>query len=183
MKAFTSCPRVKLCRKQKATISTMKKWNKNVFGFCQTRIDELTKLINEIQGQDVSVINAKKEAKLQRELNEWLNCNDIVWKQKSREIWLRDDDQNTKFFHLSTIIRRRHNSIEAITNDSGGWILDKKDIGHHVRDKFNSLFTEEGIPCPPDLCNLMPPIISSEVNEEICKIPTADEIKRVIFDM
>ena len=182
-KSFTGCPGVKLCRKQNATKSVLKKWNRNVFGFCQTRITELIEKIVEIQGQEMSVNNAKKEAKLQGELDKWLTRNDTIWEQKSQEIWLRDGDRNTKFFHLSTIIRRRHNSIDAIRDDSGGWILDKKDIGHHIRDKFKSLFIEKQISCPSDLGNLMLPVISPEVNADICKILTTEEIKRVILDM
>uniref|UniRef100_A0A2N9G2U3 CCHC-type domain-containing protein n=1 Tax=Fagus sylvatica TaxID=28930 RepID=A0A2N9G2U3_FAGSY len=127
--------------------------------------------------------SCSEEAKLQGELNEWLARYDTIWKQKSREIWLRDGDRNTKLFHLSTIIRRRHNAINAIRNDAGGWILDKKEIGQHIREKFKVLFTEEEISCPPNLGNLMPPVITSYLNVDLCNIPTVDEIIRVIFYM
>ena len=119
-----------------------------MFDLCQSHIFDLTQLIVEIQGKEMSVSNAQKEARLQGGLNEWLARYDTVWKQKSREIWLRDGDRNTKLFHLSTIIRRRHNAIDAIRNDAGGWILDKKEIGQHIREKFKVLFTEEEISCP-----------------------------------
>ena len=148
MKPFAGCPSVKLCKKQNATKSALKAWNRNVFGLCQSHISELTQLIMGIQGKEMFVSNAQKEAKLQGELNEWLARYDTIWKQKSREIWLRDGDRNTKLFHLSTIIRRRHNAINAIRNDAGGWILDKKEIGQHIREKFKVLFTEEEISCP-----------------------------------
>uniref|UniRef100_A0A2N9FGJ6 CCHC-type domain-containing protein n=1 Tax=Fagus sylvatica TaxID=28930 RepID=A0A2N9FGJ6_FAGSY len=183
MKPFAGCPSVKLCKKQNATKSALKAWNRNVFGLCQSHISELTQLIVEIQGKEMSVSNAQKEAKLQGELNEWLARYDTIWKQKSREIWLRDGDRNTKLFHLSTIIRRRHNAINAIRNDAGGWILDKKEIGQHIREKFKVLFTEEEISCPPNLGNLMPPVITSYLNVDLCNIPTVDEIIRVIFYM
>jgi hypothetical protein len=51
---------------------------------------------------------------------------DTIWKQKFLEIWLKDGDRKTKFFHLLTIIRRRQNSINAIRSDLGDWIIKKK---------------------------------------------------------
>ncbi|CAL8132775.1 unnamed protein product [Prunus armeniaca] len=35
---------------------------------------------------------------------------------KSRNTWLKEGDRNTKFFHMSTIIRRRRNKLEGLTN-------------------------------------------------------------------
>ena len=96
---------------------------------------------------------------------------------------MRNGDRNTKFFHLSTIIHRRQYSIDDIIVDSRDWIIDKKDIGIHIRDKFISLFTEEEISCLPNIGNLMLPVISVEENLEMCKILSAKEIKEVIFDM
>ncbi|VVA23745.1 PREDICTED: Transposon TX1, partial [Prunus dulcis] len=43
----------------------------------------------------------------------------MFWLQKSRNTWLKEGDRNTKFFHLSTIIRRRRNKLEGLTNDAG----------------------------------------------------------------
>ena len=39
-----------------------------------------------------------------------------------------EGDKNSKFFHLSAIIRRRRNSIDALKNDSEEWITDRGEI-------------------------------------------------------
>jgi hypothetical protein len=114
-------------------------------------------------------------------LNEWLRRNEALWKQKSRELWLKDGDRNSKFFHLSTIIRRQRNSIDAIKGDEGDWITCKKSIRVHMVKKIYVLFTEEPVNFPPDLEQLIRPSISFEDNTELCCIPTAQEIKAIIF--
>uniref|UniRef100_A0A2N9HGL8 Reverse transcriptase domain-containing protein n=1 Tax=Fagus sylvatica TaxID=28930 RepID=A0A2N9HGL8_FAGSY len=136
-----------------ATATALGKWNKLEFGFCHYHIQKLTNLISEIQGKPATEENARREAYLQSDLNEWLTRTDLLWKQKSRELWLKNGDRNTKFFHLSTIIKQRHNSIDAIK-------------------------TEEG-----DLDNLIPQSITVAENEELNSIPSPAEIKRAIFDM
>jgi hypothetical protein len=65
-----------------------------------------------------------------------LRRNEILCKQKSRDLWLKDGDKNSKFFHLSTLIRRKRNSIDAIRDDDGDWITSKKEIRSHVVSKF-----------------------------------------------
>ena len=114
----------------------------------------------DIQKREVSLSNAKMETAFQTELNEWLTRFYTIWKQKSHELWLRDGDRNTKFFHLSTIIHRRQNSIDAIRADDGGWILDQKAVGEHLKVKFTQLFTKEEVVFLLD-----------------------EDIKKVIFDM
>ena len=46
------------------------------------------------------------EAKLRKELNVILNEIELFWFQKSRVEAIHDGDKNTKYFHISTIIRR-----------------------------------------------------------------------------
>ena len=96
---------------------------------------------------------------------------------------MKKGDRNSKFLHLSTIIRRRRNNIDAIRNDVGVWILNTKEIEENFLDKFNDLFGEEGINFPPDLENLIPNSISEDDATELCRIPTDQEIKDTLLSM
>jgi hypothetical protein len=99
-------PSFKLCRKQSNTSAALRKWNKEIFGHCQTRINVLSEEIEKIQAKPSSESNMREEAFIQQELNTWLSKNESMWRQKSRETWLKDGDRNSKFFHMSTVIRR-----------------------------------------------------------------------------
>ena len=127
--------------------------------------------------------SAIEEACLQNELNVWLARNEIMWRQKSRETWLKDGDCNSKFFHISSIIRRKKNSIDAIRGDNGEWIVKLSEIREFVIEKFHNLFIEEDITFPEDLENLITPIILEDQKSLLCQIPTAKEIREVLFSM
>ena len=75
--------------------------------------------VAKIQKKPPSNDNGRIENELQVEFSEWLARTEVPWKQKSQELWLKEGDRNTKFFHLSTIIRRRLNHINAIKSEDG----------------------------------------------------------------
>ena len=116
-------------------------------------------------------------------MTEWLLRNEILWKQKSREVWLKEGDKNSKFLHLSTIIKRRRNSIDAVKNDFGEWITVRREIQKHFVEKFKTLFSEEEVEFPENLENLITPCIIEEENMELCRIPTQSKIKQELFQM
>ncbi|WCJ37916.1 hypothetical protein M5689_019010 [Euphorbia peplus] len=60
----------------------------------------------------------KLERSLLNELTAVLRQEELLWFQKSRTQWISQGDRNTKFYHLSTIIRHKRNKIEAIQNPS-----------------------------------------------------------------
>lgn len=44
---------------------------------------------------------------------------ELYWKQKSRANWLREGDQNTKFFHATTKQRRARNQVTKLRRSNG----------------------------------------------------------------
>ena len=48
-----------------------------------------------------------------------LSKEEIFWRQKSQERWLEEGDQNTKFFHNSTLYNRIKSKISSIRNHLG----------------------------------------------------------------
>uniref|UniRef100_A0A2N9H629 Reverse transcriptase domain-containing protein n=1 Tax=Fagus sylvatica TaxID=28930 RepID=A0A2N9H629_FAGSY len=117
-----------------------------------------------------------------------------AWKEEIREMRLCGGKSQEKpgferairtqnSFHLSTVIRRRRNAINIIKSDGGEWITEKKKIREHFQAKFIEHFSEEEVEFPPDLEGLVPHSITTEENEELCRIPTPQEIKKALFDM
>lgn len=104
----------KLYKKQASTRDALHKRNKEVFGHYQDRTNNLLKKIKKVHGKQPSRENELVEDALQMEFSEWLLRSKVIWRQKSRELWLKLVDKNSKFFYLSTIIRRRNNNINAI---------------------------------------------------------------------
>ena len=81
-------------------------------------------------------------------------------KKKSRELRVKEGDRNTKFFHLSTIIRRRRNCISEIKLDDGSWINSRVEIQNYFIDNFKTLYPTSFPPILDDPSNLIEPCVS-----------------------
>lgn len=174
---------VKLYKKQAGTRDALCKWNKKVFGNCQSRINLLLQKIKDIQSNNDSADNGFFEATLQSELSEWLLRSEILWRQKSRELRLKEGDKNSKFFHLSTIIRRRHNHIDAVKGENGNWVTGSNRIREKFLQHFKELYKEEEVSFPDHLDNLIRPCITDDENSDLCCTPTPEEIRLTLFNM
>jgi len=85
----------------------------------------------------------KLDKKLRERLDEVLGQLEIFWYQKSRIEYIQDGDRNTRFFHLSTIVRRHVNRIENLEDGNGQWTTDPQALRDLVTNYYKSLCTEE----------------------------------------
>lgn len=120
---------------------------------------------------------------LSNEYQEYLKREEILWHQKSQIQWLITPDLNTRFFHLSTIIRRCSNLIDFLKTNQGTWISDRTEIGSNFQSFFIELFSLTSPSFPHELQQLIPTSITEEDNILLCIIPTDDEIKQTVFSM
>lgn len=91
------------------------------------------------------------EEQLRADLLLTLEQEELLWLQKSRNKWLADGDRNTRFFHISTLTRRKKNKIDRLCNDHGQWIEDQRALKELVVDYFKDIFAAESSepPCSP----------------------------------
>uniref|UniRef100_A0A2N9G9R7 Reverse transcriptase domain-containing protein n=1 Tax=Fagus sylvatica TaxID=28930 RepID=A0A2N9G9R7_FAGSY len=161
----------------------LKWWNKFVFGSIQSRVTKVKDELERVQALDATLENGIKEEKLQKEYDECLRREELLWRQKSRVTWLTTSGLNTKFFHITTLVRRRRNQICFLKNNSGSWVQGNEAIGTSFSSFFSELFKSSNPSIPMEVKNLFSNVISFEENEEICNIPTEVEIKNVVFSM
>ena len=65
---------------------------------------------------------------------------EIFWVQRSRIVWLKHVNKNTKNFHSKASQRRRRNHIHGIKNVNGEWVEEVEKIAEVVTNYFDSLF-------------------------------------------
>jgi hypothetical protein len=139
--------------------------------------------INVIQSSPHSSSSSAREVVLQEALREQLWRKEILWKQKSRELWLSCTDLNTKFFHASTVCHRRYNSISCLVSADGSRIEGRENIGAFLVDHFSSLFTTTQPTFDNNFSDLVDCVITDEENVSLCSIHDEVEIFSVIKDL
>ena len=77
---------------------------------------------------------------MRRQINEVEVREEMMWNQRSRALWLKWGDKNTKFFHATASQRRRKNWIMELQNPSGEWQEDKDGIERTILDYFETIY-------------------------------------------
>ncbi|PRQ26177.1 putative RNA-directed DNA polymerase [Rosa chinensis] len=64
----------------------------------------------------------------------------MFWQQKARVKWLQEGDKNSKFFQLTTMVRRRRNKIEGLFDEQGKLCSDAETMRNIAAKYFEDLF-------------------------------------------
>ena len=85
-------------------------------------------------------VELKKEAK--DSFKKWVLLEEAHWRQHSREIWLREGDRNTGFFHRMASAHRRNNALDRI-KVNGEWLVEEQEVREEVVKSFQQMLTED----------------------------------------
>ena len=108
-----------LFAKLKALKGILKTWNKEVFGKVETnKKDALREVIywDDLEKErDMNLEEVKGHVKARVDFKRWALVEEISWRQKSRETWLKEGDKNTRFFHRTVNAHKRRNYVKSIS--------------------------------------------------------------------
>lgn len=105
----------------------LKAWSKDKFSNSCSQVNDLLadieKLYESNQPDTLPQINC-----LTSQITKLWTQDEMYWHQRSRVSWLKLGDQNTSFFHHTTLQRRQFNRICRIQDDNGAWLASEKEI-------------------------------------------------------
>ncbi|RVW88076.1 Transposon TX1 uncharacterized 149 kDa protein [Vitis vinifera] len=86
-------------------------------------------------------LEARKEAR--EDYKKWVLLEEISWRQKSREVWLKEGDRNTGYFHKMANAHRRRNNVNRI-KINGAWCIEENEIREGIGNAFKVLLSSSG---------------------------------------
>ena len=99
----------------------LKKWSEEEFGNVENRLRKLWKDLNDLEliadSQPLTNEEILEKDQLRTKLEKVTLMEEICWRQKSRALWIREGDRNTKFFHKTANSHRRFNTIDNLEVD------------------------------------------------------------------
>lgn len=155
----------------------------NIFYKKQLLLKRLTGVQNYLSTKYSQFLTTLQPSLYQEYLN-ILRQEDLYWKLKSRIDWLNNGDKNTKFFHYSTLNRRRKNKIPALKiDDDNNWSFIPDQIIKHISSYYQSLYTIgfNFSHRSKYLFHIPHPIIKTENYDTLNRLPTLSEIKSALF--
>ena len=98
--------------------------------------EQLEEVYNQIIQKGMNEETCTSQKNLQLQWEELCAREEMYWRQKSRELWLRDGDRNTKFFHTSAKQKRINSTIFHIKDATFGDPISNENLIRNEGVKF-----------------------------------------------
>ena len=110
-----------LAKKLKALKEDIVKWNHQEFGNVVHQKKQLLEELRTVDAKegDLGLSYGEKchRANLRSQVEHLLSLEEISWRQKSRMLYIKEGDNNTKFFHKMANSHRMFNNLRTLEVD------------------------------------------------------------------
>lgn len=164
----------------------LRRWSKESFGSIKLRklslLHELELLDVIKKSRELTSLEFHQERTLFENLADIRRQEEVYWKQRSRLHWLKEEDENTKYFHSVANGRKNINFIPSIKVGNVA-ITTIKDIGKIFEQQFRALFGQKRtFRFKVDLCNFLKDKVPVDLS--LLERPfTREGVKRAVFDL
>ncbi|KAL0374642.1 UNVERIFIED_CONTAM: putative mitochondrial protein [Sesamum radiatum] len=183
--AWTFSSHNKLEEKIAAVSARLGTWGR-MFGR-ETR-DIILKLEKSLTADLYSVLteeNKCKRARDKAELTKLILQEEVFWKQRSKDLWLKEGDRNSSFFHAKASRRHQINSIRRLRKDNGEWTVSTVEVQQCILRYFHQVFSSNR-PSSDDIrrgTEHLPVVVDPGMAEDLQRPFTEIEVTKALFSM
>ena len=149
-------------------------------------LDEMERLQAEMEDGTVTKVHLIKEIELETKLQKILRQIEEECRLRSRALWLKGGDQNTKFFQNQCRDRQRWNTIRELKKEDGTAVQGQAAISAEVRNFFEHLYNdEEHVPLclMEDMASDIPSLISPQTKAQLESPILEEEVTKAIWSL
>jgi hypothetical protein len=163
--------------------SNLTKWSREEFGSVNKQLRIMREKLDRLRANSIGSGPSREEKDLMYKITELLSREEIMMKQRSRALWLKEGDRNTGFFHAKVKERTRTNKIVSLRKEDGTFTSVQSEMEVAATNFYTSLFTAQENTSPEVITNYVPRKVTHEMNEQLCAPFTDWEIEKALFMM
>ncbi|KAL5794249.1 hypothetical protein ACOSP7_002843 [Xanthoceras sorbifolium] len=159
-------------------------WNRTNFHHLKNKIAEKRHILQSVSS-DLSGSSWQTIQVVEKELDVLLSKEELYWRQRSRNNWLKGGDRNTRFFHQAASSRRRRNFIHGLRDSSRQWVSSRSGIIGIIQGYYRSLFTS-ATGRPESVNEILSSVrnrVSISMNRLLDASFTAQEVRTAVFQL
>jgi ribonuclease HI/exonuclease III len=157
-------------------------WRRINVGPTEEDIKQKTAEIQKLQAAE-DQIDVNKIRGLQKEVSLAMEQDEIKWRQRAKELWLKSGDKNSKFFHACATQRQRMNKITIIEDEEGVIRSTQEDIEVAFVNYFKNLFNSSGPNGVDDCLRVLPSRVTENMNRLLTRDFDVEEVNVAIQQM
>jgi exonuclease III/ribonuclease HI len=152
-------------------------------GKIKKELGRIERLLTDQTLWDGTDLDRQKLRDLEKQHAELLARQETMWRQRSRAVWLRDGDKNTKFFHNKASQRSKDNGITKIKDGAGVWKRGTEQIERVLISYFEDLFSSSSPSNIEETCAVVKGKLSDD-HKRWCEMEyTEAEINEALHQM
>ncbi|KAL5538116.1 hypothetical protein UlMin_045998 [Ulmus minor] len=173
-----------VANKLRLCATDLESWNLESFRRLKTQVRK-AKIAFDRVNKNLSNQNWKEHVRLERTLDALRYKEERYWKQRSKDLWLKYGDKNSKFFHQKASARKSKNSITGLIDQNGKWCEEEEGLAHIIKSYFKSLFTSSS-PSATNFDRVLDTIetkITPQLNGQLEQAFEAEDVRTTVFQM
>ncbi|XP_074265507.1 uncharacterized protein LOC141587943 [Silene latifolia] len=127
--------------------------------------------------------NVRERRQLIHDIARLIRQEELFWRQRSRILWLREGDRNTKYFHRKAGERKMKNMITKLVDDEGREFQTEESMASCAVRYFQNLFTSSK---PTGFNELLVGVtgrVTSAMNDGLREPYTAEDVRNALDQM
>ncbi|KAF5459775.1 hypothetical protein F2P56_019693 [Juglans regia] len=113
---------------------------------------------------------------VQKDVDNFLEAEDLKWCQRAKQRWFKDGDRNTQFIHSYANQRKKSNSILSISNEDGVHATQPKEVSDLFQAFYMDVFTTSQPQGIKDSIAHLGKTVTAEMNSQLLNEFTSKEI-------
>jgi hypothetical protein len=122
----------------------IKHWSFESFGSIRAEIKRLCSQLEMARSVARSHGTSQEVKKIESKLHEIFEREKIMYRQRSRQEWLKAGDKNTRYFQNRASHRRRKNMVLGLRRENGNLCKTNEGMGQMAHNFFHTLYSSEG---------------------------------------